>query len=80
MPLLSHYNGLLRRAPNFPYYSPLWRRLLSHYNDPLYRAPHCLTLALLGGIYLANIIYRNGGDQTALTTTLLEGLYLDIIM
>jgi hypothetical protein len=39
-----------------------------------------LTIALLGGLYLAIIMERYEGPQTALTISLLEVLYLAIII
>jgi hypothetical protein len=39
-----------------------------------------LTIALLGGLYLAIIMNRYGRPQTAVTIFLLGGLYLAIVM
>jgi hypothetical protein len=64
---------------NSPYYSLAWRPLISLYNDRYEQPQTPLTIALLGGLYLAILMYGYEVPQTSLTVSLVGGLYLAII-
>jgi ABC-type branched-subunit amino acid transport system permease subunit len=80
MPLVSHYNGPLWRAPNSPYYSLAWRPLPIHYNDSNIGPHTAITIALLGDLYLAIIMERFAGKLTTLIILFLVGLHIATIM
>jgi hypothetical protein len=61
-------------------YSLAWRPLFSYYNVPLLLPHTPLTIALLGGLYVAIIIDCYVGPHTSVTITSLGGLYLTNIM